>query len=326
MKAAYIEKTGGPEVICYGEMPKPTPESNQVLIRVIATTVNHIDTYFRSGIYEGNFDFPHILGSNAVGVIEEVGSRVAPFKKGDRVWTCTQGLLGEQGTYAEYIVADHDRIYPLPENIDPIQAVAVLQSGMTATAGIILAAKLKTTDTIFVNGGSGAVGSALIQLSKARGAKVIASAGSEEKMEWCKSIGADIVFNYREEPVEKGVLKHVSHGVDVFWDTSRSVNLQTAVRVTGEQGRIVLMSGAKDLMSPLPVNEFYNKSLSLNGFTLKNLSPGELSQFSLIVNRCLQEKILVGKIAYELPLKEAAKAHQILVEHQDLWGKIVLTN
>lgn len=325
MKAAFIETTGGPEVIHFGEMPKPTPESNQVLIRVIAVTVNHIDTYLRAGIYQGDFDFPHIIGVDAIGVIEEIGSRVTPFQKGDRVWTCTQGRHGEQGTYAEYVVADQDRIYPLPENVDPKQAVAVLQSGMTATAGIILAAKLKTTDTIFVNGGSGAVGSAVIQLSKARGARVIASAGSEEKMEWCKSIGADIVFDYKKESVEEAVLKHVSYGVDVFWDTSRSVNLETAVKVSGEQGRIVLMSGAKDLKSPLPVNAFYNKSLSMNGFTLNNLSPGELTNFSLIVNRCLQENILVGKIAYEMPLSDAAKAHQILMEHPELWGKIVLT-
>jgi NADPH2:quinone reductase len=290
MKAAFIEKVGSSDVIQYGDLPTPECDSNQVLIKVKALSVNHVDTYIRSGLYPEDLDFPYILGRDAVGVIEKIGARVSRFKKGDAVWTTSQGRLGIQGTFAEYIAVDQDLVYPLPSGVDPKEAAAVIFAAVTATAGIILAAKLRESDTIFVNGGAGSVGSAIIQLSKALGATVIASAGSDEKVEWCKKMGADHVFNYHTGNVEEQVLGFTPHGVDVYWETSRSPNLELAVRVTGEHGRIVLMAGKKDYNASLPINMFYNKQQSINGYTIAQLSPAELSNFALIINRCMEEK------------------------------------
>jgi NADPH2:quinone reductase len=325
MKAAYIEKVGSPDVIQFGELPNPEYESNQLLVKVVAVAVNPVDTYIRSGLYSGDLDFPYIIGRDAVGVVEKVGSQVDGFKKGDLVWTCTQGKLGSPGTFAEYIAVDQDLLYPLPPGVDPKDAAALILASVTATTGIISAAQLKETDTIFVNGGSGSVGSAVIQLSKALGATVIAAAGSNEKVEWCKQIGADHTFNYNTENIEERILSFVPYGVDVYWETSRTPDLELAVRVAGEHGRIVLMAGKKDYHPPLPINLFYNKQLSLNGFTVADLSPTNLSNFARIINRCLKEKLLKAKIAIELPLSEASKAHKILEENKNLWGKIVLT-
>lgn len=325
MKAAYIENVGSSEAIIYGDLPKPIPESNQILVKVAVVGVNHIDTYIRSGLYSADLDFPFIIGRDAVGTVEQVGARVMGFKKGDRVWTCNQGFQGRQGTFAEYIVVDQDRLYPLPDAVDFSDAAAVIQAAVTATAGLILAAKLRESDTIFVNGGAGAVGSAVIQLSKALGAKVIASAGTDEKVEWCKKIGADFAFNYHTNSVEETVLKEIPYGVDAYWDTSRAINLELAVKLMGEHGRIVLMAGKVDYKASLPVNAFYNKELSMNGFTINNLTPTDISNFSLIINRCMEEKCLIGKVAQVLPLSDAAKSHKLVEENPDLWGKILLT-
>ncbi len=324
MKAAFIRELGPAESIEFGELPKPIPESNQVLVKVTAVTVNHIDTYIRSGAYPVDLEFPFIIGRDAVGIVEEVGAHVFNFKKGDRVWTNNQGIQGRQGTFAEYIAVDSELLYPLPANVDPKEAVAVLHGAVTATAGIILAAKLKEGDTIFVNGGAGGVGTAVIQMAKARGARVIASAGSPEKMEWCKTIGADYVFNYKTDSAEEQILKFVPCGVDAYWDTSREINLELAVRVTGNNGRIVIMAGKKDYKALLPIPDFYRKELSMNGFVINHASPAELANYAIIINRCLEEKILTGKIAIELPLSEAAKAHKIQETDRNLWGKIVL--
>ncbi len=325
MKAAYIENYGSADAIKFGDLPKPEVESNQVLIKVKAVAVNHIDTYIRSGNYPIDLDFPYIIGTDAAGIVEEVGSSVHNFKKGDRVWTCNQGKEGRQGTFAEYIAVDHDMVIRLPENVDFKDVVAVIQASLTATAGIILAAKIHEGDTIFIKGGAGNVGSALIQLSKALGAKVIAAAGTDEKVAWCKEIGADAAFNYRTESVEENVTKFAPYGIDAYWETSRSPNLEVAVKLMGTGGRIVLMAGKKDYKASIPVADFFRKGLSLNGFTITHLTPTDIGNFSLIINRCLEEKRLYGKIAKELPLSEAAAAHKIQEENPDLWGKIVLS-
>lgn len=325
MKVAYIENVGSTEVIKFGDLPKPTLDSNQVLVKVAAVAVNHIDTYIRAGIYPIDLDFPYIIGNDAVGIVEEVGPRVENFKKGDRVWTCNHGIQCRQGTFAEFIAVDQDLVYPLPATVDFKEAIAVIHSSITATAGIILAAKVRDSDTIFINGAAGNVGSAVIQLSKALGAKVIAAAGNDEKVEWCRKLGADYAFNYHTHSVEDEVLKQVPYGVDAYWETSRTPNLELAVKLMGDGGRIALMAGEKDYKAPLPITDFYRKELSLNGFTIKNLTPTDIGNFSLIINRCMEEKKLIGKIAMVLPLSDAAKGHKLLEETPDLWGKIVLT-
>jgi NADPH2:quinone reductase len=325
MKAAYIENYGPADTIKFGDLPKPEPDSNQVLIKVKAVAVNHVDTYIRAGNYPVDLDFPFIIGTDAAGVVEEVGSRVSNFKKGDRVWTCNQGKEGRQGTFAEYIAVDQDMLYSLPSNVDFKEAIAVIHAAVTATAGIILAAKIHESDTIFVNGGAGSVGSAVIQLAKALGAKVIAAAGTDEKVEWCKQIGADAAFNYRTQSVVENVEKFAPYGIDAYWETSRTPNLEDAVKLMGTGGRIVLMAGKKDYKAQIPVTEFFRKELSLNGFTIGHLTPTDIGNFSLIINRCLEEKRLYGKIAKELKLSDAATAHKLQEETPDLWGKIVLS-
>lgn len=324
MKAAYIENVGPPDVIRFGEVPVPTLQDGDVLVKVSAVAVDRGDTYIRSGQYSPTSPFPYILGRDLVGVVEAVGKNVSEFKPGDHVWSNSQGIHGRQGSFSEYVVVDKERLYHLPNKIDAKEAVALIHSAAAACMGLIRICKLKANEIIFINGASGNVGSALIQLAHARGAKVIAATGSDEKVKWCKKIGADLVINYNTQNVEKVVKEFAPSGVNVFWDTSQQPNLQLATSIIARQGRIVLMAGFNSNPT-LPLGPFYSKECSILGFTLTNASNDELFGYSILINKCFEENRLKAKIAAVLPIAEASKAHKMLESDPNVWGKIVLT-
>jgi len=150
MKAAYIEQTGPPEVIIYGDLPKPAPRGSQVLVKVGAVSVNPVDTYVRAGMIRWELPKPFIVGCDLAGVVEEVGPEVKRFKPGDRVWGSNQGLLGRQGTFAEYVVVDECWLYPTPLNVSDREAAALALVGITAHLGLFDKAKLQPGETLFV--------------------------------------------------------------------------------------------------------------------------------------------------------------------------------
>ena len=161
MKAAYINGTGPAEMtIQYGELPKPQPTGAQVLVRTGAVAVNPIDTYLRNGANYWELPKPFIIGCDLAGTVEATGPQAKRFKPGDRVWGSNQGLLGRQGTFAEYCAVDEQWLYPTPANVRDEDAAACALVGITAHLGLFREAKLKAGETIFVNGGSGGVGDA----------------------------------------------------------------------------------------------------------------------------------------------------------------------
>lgn len=325
MKAVFIKKTGGPNVIEYGELPTPTIRDNEVLVKVSAVAVNPLDTYVRSGKYTFTepLPLPFIVGSDAVGIVTHVGSSVKEFKPGQRVWTNRMGMKGRQGSFAEYLAIDSALLYPAPQHVDDNALVAILQSGATACLGLIRAAMLKASEIIFVNGGAGSVGSAIIQLAVARGARVIATTSSDEKMEWCKSLGAELVLDYHKDNFAEKIKTLAPQGVDVFWDTSKHPNFEICVPLMTHHGRIVLMAGG-EAHPTLPVGLFYNKECTLKGFTLIHAGQLELKGCAEILNRCLEDGKLKAKIAKELPFSKAAEAHSMIESDSELWGKIIL--
>lgn len=192
MKAAFIRQTGPPENIVYGDLPKPQPGPGQVLVKVRVVAVNPIDTYVRSGNVKMELPLPFIVGCDMAGEVEEVGPDVTRCRPGERVWGSNQGLLGRQGTFAEYAVVDERWLYHTPQGIADEQVAAIALVGITAHMGLVEAARLRPGETLFVNGGSGGVGSMVVQMAKALGARVIATAGSPENLENCRKLGADL--------------------------------------------------------------------------------------------------------------------------------------
>lgn len=311
-RAAFITKTGGPDVIQWGEVDLPELNENQVLVKTEFVAMNPVDTYIRAGKMPSKVGkFPFIIGSDLVGTVEKVGSKVKNFKVGQKVWTprCN-------GAAAEHAIVDADVLFEVPNGADPQQLVALAQVASTACRGLIQSAQLHANETLFVQGAGGCVGSTLIQLAKALGAQVIAATTGEEKMAWCRELGADQVLDYKKQ--ESANVK----GVQVFWDTSREPNFELATKVLAPKGRIVLMSGAES--RPIfPVGNFYRNELTLKGFSLFHATPIDLQGYADIINRCVEVKKLKAKIAKVLPLSEASEAQRLLDENK-VWGKVIL--
>src|SRR5438067_9146197 len=191
MKAAYIRQTGPPENILFGELPTPKPGPSQCLVKVGAVAVNPVDTYIRGGFVQMPLPFPFIVGCDLAGTVVEVGPAVTQFQPGDRVWGSNQGLLGRQGTFAEFCAVDECWLYPTPQGVSDEEAAAIALVGITAHLGLVRDAQLQKGETILIQGGSGGVGSIVVQMAKATGARVIATAGSDKKAELCRQLGAD---------------------------------------------------------------------------------------------------------------------------------------
>ena len=327
MKAAYINECGPPENIVYGELPDPTPTAGQVLVRTGAVTVNPIDTYVRGGLIP-DLPFPYVLGCDLAGVVEAIGPGASQFNVGDRVWGTNQGLLGRQGTFSELCAVDEKWLYPTPDGVDDKTAVACSLVGITAHLGLFRDAKLSAGETLFVNGGSGGVGSMIVQMAKAVGARVITTAGTDEKVEICKSLGADEVVNYKTGDISAAVQKFAPEGVNVVWETHSEPDLDALVSYLSDRGRLVLMAG-RNARPEFPVGPFYVKCCSVHGFVMFKASPEEQRVSALEMNRWLVDGKLKARIGKEMPLAEAAEAHRLQEANTKqgagtLAGKIVL--
>ncbi|HEV7282453.1 MAG TPA: NADPH:quinone reductase [Pirellulaceae bacterium] len=329
MKAAYIERTGPPDAIQYGELPDPKPGPGQVLVRMRACAVNPIDTYIRGGAIAAELPLPFVVGCDLAGTVESVGENASRFKPGERVWCSNQGLLGRQGTFAELCAIDEKFLYPICDGVDFEAAAASALVGITAHLGLFREAHLKPGETIFVQGGSGGVGSTVVQMAKAAAARIFATAGSDEKVAYCRELGADEAVNYKTTDVAAAFKEFAPGGAQVFWETQREPDFDFIVGCMAERGRVVLMAG-RDARPAFPVGPFYVKGLSLHGFVMFKATPEEMRICSEDINQWLRDKQLRPLIGKRLTLAEAAEAHRLQEESTvsksgGLHGKIVLT-
>ena len=328
MKAAFINETGPAENIQFGDLPQPVPKKGQVLVRVNSVAVNPIDTYIRNGANYWELPKPFVVGSDLAGVVESLGPQANRFRIGDRVWGSNQGLMGRQGCFAEYCAVDEDFLYAIPDSVTNDAAAACALVGITAHLGLFQTARLQPGETVFVNGGSGGVGSMVIQMSRAVGARVVATAGSEEKVAACLAWGADLAINYKSEDVAARLKQFAPTGVQVYWETTRDPDFDRIVPLVGERGRIVLMAG-RDARPPFPVGPFYVKGCSLLGFVMFKATPEEQRTCSIDINNWLAAGTLHAAISHTFPLAKTADAHRLQEENTlrkagSLAGKIVL--
>lgn len=328
MKAAYIEQTGPPDVIQYGELPDPVAKQGQVLVRVEAVAVNPIDTYLRNGANYWELPYPFVIGCDLAGTVVGVGPGASRYRVGDRVWGSNQGLLGRQGTFAELAAVDEAWLYPIPDEVSADTAAACALVGITAHLGLFQKAQLKAGETLFVHGGSGCVGSMVVQMAKAAGAKAITTAGSDDKAALCRKLGADEVILYRSQDVAETFRQLAPGGANVVWETQREPNFDLLTGLLAERGRLVLMAG-RDARPAFPVGPFYVKGCSLYGFVMFKATPEEQQECAKDINRWMQEGKLQPQIGRVMPLSQAADAHRLQEENTlqkagTLAGKIVL--
>ncbi len=329
MKAAYFETTGTPDVIKFGDLPTPEPKPGEVRVKVLAASINPIDIYIRNGAAPMPLPKPAITGTDFAGVVDAVGPEVQHFKVGDRVWGSNQGILGRQGTCAEFACVEEKWAYPTPPGVSDEQAAACALVGITAHLGLFHCAKLKAGETVFVNGGTGGVGSMVVQMAKAVGATVITTVGSDEKAKLARELGADHVVNYKSEDFVAQLKAAAGpSGIQVWYETQPPADLERTIEMMAPRGRIIAMAG-RQARPTFPNGPFYVKGLSLFGFAMFNMTPSEQLYCTENINRWLATKQLRGLIGARFPLAKTAAAHQLQEDNSlrkagILTGKILI--
>src|SRR5678815_1737135 len=210
MKAIQVSHTGGPEVLTLVDVPVPTPKPNEALVEIKASGVNFIDVYFREGRYPA--PLPFINGQEAAGTVKEVGSEVSDLKTGDRV-----AYTSSVGSYAEFAAVPAARLVKIPDELSFEQAAAAMLQGMTAHYLLNGSYKLLTGETALIHAAAGGVGLLLVQMAKKIGARVIATAGTEEKAQLARDAGADECIVYTEADFETET-RRLTDGVHVVYD------------------------------------------------------------------------------------------------------------
>jgi NADPH2:quinone reductase len=329
MKAAFLETTGAPDVLKYGDLPTPDPKNGEVRVKVAAAALNPIDLYIRAGMVNMPLPKPFIPGCDFAGTVDAVGPGVSSVKPGDRVWGSNQGLLGRQGTLAEYVCTSQEWVYPTPPGVSDQDVVAVALVGITAHLGLFGRAHLQSGETVFVNGGTGGVGAMVVQMARAVGARVITTVGSPEKAALCKTWGADLVLNYKSDDVPASIRDFTKNqGVNVWYETQRDPDFVRTVDLLAVRGRMVIIAG-RQAQPIFPVGPFYTKDLSLFGFAVFKATPVEQCACAQDINRWLAEKKLHPIIGRTFRLSEAAAAHRFLEENTlhkagTLTGKVLV--
>lgn len=329
MRAAFIEHTGPPDVIQVGDLPRPDPGPGQALVRVRAAALNPINLYIRSGLVAMPLTFPYVTQSDLAGTVEAVGPGTSRVKPGDRVWASNQGLLGRQGCAAEYAAVDEGWLYPTPEGLSDVEAAAMALTGITAHLGLFQFGRLAEGETVYISGGSGGVGTMAVQMARAVGARVATTAGSPERLELCRTLGADLALNYKTDDVPARLKEFAPEGIDVWFETQREPNLEVAIPLLRKRGRMLVIAG-RQAKPVLPLGSFYPRDCALLGFAMFNASPAEQERCAAEMNRWVAEGKLRPQVGRTFPLADAAQAERFFEENTvhgagSLAGKVVLT-
>jgi NADPH2:quinone reductase len=318
MKAIHVHEFGGPEVLRLEEVQTPQPGPGEVLLRMHAAGVNPVETYIRAGTYARLPELPYTPGNDGAGVVEQVGSDVTEFKPGDRVYTA--GSLS--GTYAEFALCKKEQVHPLPANVSFAQGAAVGTPYATAYRGLLQRADAKPGETVLVHGASGGVGTAAVQLARARGLRVFGTAGSVEGIKLARQQGAHEVFDHREPDRFKQIMNATGgHGIDVIVEMLANVNLGKDLTILAKRGRVVII-GSRGRVEIDPRNTM-QRDADVRGMILPNAPPRELASIHAALVAGLENGTLRPVIGKEFPLADAAQAHRAVMEPGAL-GKIVL--
>jgi len=329
MRAAFIEHTGPPDVIRVGDLPRPEPGPGQALVRVRAVALNPIGLYLRSGLVAMPIRFPYVIGCDFAGAVEAVAAGVDSVRPGDRVWGSNQGLLGRQGVAAEYAAIDAHWLYPTPEGLPDVEAAAVALTGITAHLGLFQFGRLAEGETVYVSGGSGGVGSLVVQMVKLAGGRVATTAGSPERVAFCRSLGADLALDYRADDVPARLKEFAPDGLDLWFETQREPNLEVAIPLLRKRGRMLVIAG-RQAKPTLPLGSFYPRDCSLIGFAMFNASPEEQARAARDLVAWIEAGLLRPQVGRTFPLADAAQAELFLEQNSvhgagTLAGKVVIT-
>lgn len=325
MKAVMCNGFGGVDVLEIRDVEIPRPKNNQVLIKVVATSINRPDLVQREGKYPPPPGESEILGLEVAGVIEELGSDVTGWKKGDRVMSLVAG-----GGYAEYAVAYANHLIKIPDSMSFEEAACICESYITAYLNIFMLGKLKDGETALLHGGGGGVNTAGVQLIKALNphSKIIVTA-SPEKMERVKELGVDLVINYKETYYFSEIVKEFTNkkGVDLILDHVGAQYLEQNLGSLAYGGRLVVIGVTSGGRAEINLSILMVKRFKVIGSVLRSRSieeKGEIvKEFTRVVVPKLADRTIVPIISKVFPLEQVKDAHRMMEEDAH-FGKIVL--
>lgn len=321
MRAIQVSQVGGPEALTPADLPVPSPKANEALVQIKVSGVNFIDVYFREGRYQT--PLPFINGQEAAGVVTEVGSEVTSLQPGDRV-----AYTGVLGSYAEYATVPASRLVKIPDDLAFEQAAAAMLQGMTAHYLLFNTYKLQKGETALVHAAAGGVGLLLVQMAKKIGARVIATAGTEEKAQLARDAGADECIVYTKSDFEAETKRLTGDkGVHVVYDGVGKATFDKDLNVLLPRGYLVLFGGASGAVPPFDLIKLSQKgSLYVTRPTLAHYiaTREELEWRAGEVLQMIVAGDLKLRIHRVYSLEQAAEAHRDL-EGRKTTGKLLLS-
>jgi putative PIG3 family NAD(P)H quinone oxidoreductase len=318
-----ISRPGGPEVLRWAERPTPKPEPDEVLIKVAAAGVNRADILQRQGKYPPPEGAGDILGLEVAGEVASAGENVKRWQAGDKICALLAG-----GGYAEYATAPEGQCLPAPAHLSLIESAALPECIITVWANLFEAGGLRAGATALVHGGASGIGTFAIQMAKAAGASIFVTAGSEEKCEACRRLGADLAINYKKEDfvtaIEKATRKR---GVDIVLDMAGGDYVARNLSVLAEGGRHVSIAVQGGKQATVDIWRIMRERLILTGSTLRHRPPEEKARLARAAEEktwpWLAEAMIKPLIYKTFPIKNAAAAHKMMESGAHI-GKIVL--
>ncbi len=324
MKVIEIAAPGGPEQLKIARRPVPQPGAREVLVRVAAAGVNRPDVMQRQGRYPPPAGASDIPGMEVAGEIVALGSGVAGLSIGDQVTALLAG-----GGYAEYAVAAAPLCLPVPRGLTMVEAAALPETYFTVWTNVFERGRCKAGDNVLIHGGTSGIGTTAIQLATALGARVYATAGSDDKARACERLGAVRGINYRTEDFVEVIRQDTAgKGVDVILDMVGGDYFDRNLQVAAVEGRLVIIAMLGGSRAELKLNTLLTKRLTVTGSTLRSRTVGEKAAIADAVRSNVWPLLESGRvhpvIHATFPLAEAAAAHA-LMESSNHIGKIVLT-
>lgn len=324
MLAVSISEAGGPEVLRLEPMPLPSPGPAEILIRVAAAGINRPDLLQRAGLYPPPKGASPIPGLEVAGTVEAVGSAVTRWKQGDLVCALTPG-----GGYAEYALVDASNALPVPAGISLEEAAAIPETFFTVWHNVFERGGLKPGETLLVHGGGSGIGTTAIMLGKAFGAKVLATAGTEEKCDACRQLGADAAIAYREEDWVAAVKGATANrGADVILDMVGGPYIEKNYQAAAPDGRIVNIAFLQGSRVEVDYMRLMLKRLTHTGSTLRSQPIEAKARIAAQLEEKVWPLLAEGRcrpwIHGRFPLADVAQAHALMESNAHI-GKIVLT-
>ena len=320
MKAIQVSQVGGPEVLTLVDLPIPTPKADEAVVQIKAAGVNFIDVYFREGRYPA--PLPFVNGQEASGVVTAVGAEVKSVKAGDRV-----AYTGVRGGYAEYSAVPAERLILIPDQVDFKEAAAAMLQGMTAHYLSHSTYPIQRGDAVLIHAAAGGVGLLLVQMAKRLGARVIGTAGNEDKAKLAREAGADEVILYNEQDFETETKRLTDGaGVHVVYDGVGKSTFEKDLNVLRLRGHLVLFGGSSGAVPPFDLIQLSQKgSLYLTRPSLHHYihTRAELEHHAGDVMKMITAGELKLRIHATYPLAEAQQAHRDL-EGRKTTGKLLL--